>query len=88
MMKIRYSQKAVKQLKTIAKGDKKSAAMMLAAVEAYSGDPQGRFDVKALKGKLGDIKRLRVGKYRILFDDNNDIMSVYEVKHRREAYGD
>ena len=86
-MKIRYSQKAVKQLKTIAKGDKKSAAMILAEVEAYSRDPQGRFDVKVLKGKLGDIKRLRVGKYRILFDDN-DIMSVYEVKHRREAYGD
>lgn len=87
-MDVRYSQKAVKQLKAIARGDKKSAAMILASVEAFCTDPQGPFDVKVLKGKLGDIKRLRVGKYRILFDDNNDIMSVFEVKHRREAYSD
>jgi mRNA-degrading endonuclease RelE of RelBE toxin-antitoxin system len=47
-----------------------------------------RRPVKVLRGKLGDIKRLRVGKYRILFDDDNEVMSVYEVKHRREAYSD
>jgi len=34
------------------------------------------------------VKRLRVGKYCILFDDENEVMSVYEVKHRREAYSD
>ena len=87
-MEIRYSEKAVKQLKTIAKGDKKSATMILAGLEAYAADAQGSFDVKVLKGKLGDMKRLRVGKYRILFDDDNEVMSVYEVKHRREAYSD
>jgi mRNA-degrading endonuclease RelE of RelBE toxin-antitoxin system len=87
-VKIRYSQKAVKQLKTISKGDKKSAVMILTGVEAYATNPQGAFDVKVLKGKLGDIKRLRVGKYRILFGDENDVISVYEVKHRREAYSD
>ena len=87
-MKIRYSEKAVKQLKTIAKGDKKSAGMILAALVAYAADPVGKFDVKVLKGKLGDIKRLRVGKYRILFSEDSGIMSVYEVKHRREAYSD
>jgi hypothetical protein len=49
---------------------------------AYAANPQGAFDVKVLKGKLGDIKRLRAGKYRRLFDDENDVMSVSEVKHR------
>jgi mRNA-degrading endonuclease RelE of RelBE toxin-antitoxin system len=87
-MEIRYSEKAVKQPETIAKGDKKSAAIILAGPEGYAADPQGSFDVKVLKGKLGDIKRLRAGKYRILFDDDNEVISVYEVKHRREAYGD
>jgi mRNA-degrading endonuclease RelE of RelBE toxin-antitoxin system len=87
-VEIRYSQKAVKQLKVIAKGDKKSAAMILAEVQAYAADPMGPFDVKIRKGKLGDIKRLRVGNYHILFDDDNGAMSVYEVKHRREAYSD
>lgn len=87
-MEIRYSEKAAKQLKTIAKGDKRSASMILAGLEAYAADPQGNFDVKVLKGKLGDMKRLRVGKYRILFEDDNEVMSVYEVKHRQEAYSD
>ncbi len=79
-MEIRYSEKAVKQLKTVAKGDKKSAAMILDVVEAYAADPRGRFDVKVLKGKLGDMKRFRLGKYRILFDDENEVMSVYDSK--------
>jgi mRNA interferase RelE/StbE len=87
-MEIRYSEKAVKQLKAIAKGDRKSAALILGAVESYAADPQASFDVKVLKGKLGDMKRLRVGKYRILFDEEKEVMSVYEVKHRREAYSD
>ena len=87
-MEIRYSEKAVKQLTTIARGDRKSTAMILAALEAYVADPRGSFDLKVLKGKLGDMKRLRVGKYRILFDDENNVMSVYEVRHRREAYSD
>jgi mRNA-degrading endonuclease RelE of RelBE toxin-antitoxin system len=86
--KIRYSERAVKQIKAIAKGDKKTAAMILGAIEAYAANPRGAFDIKALKGKLGDIKRLRVGKYRILFDDEKEVMSVHEVKHRREAYSD
>jgi hypothetical protein len=39
-MEIGYSQKAVKQLRAIAKGDKESAAMILAEIEAYAADPQ------------------------------------------------
>ena len=38
-MEIRYSEKAAKQLKTIAKGDKKSASMILAGLEAYARRP-------------------------------------------------
>ena len=41
-----------------------------------------------LKGKLGEFKLLRVASYRIIFDDNNRVMFVYEVKHRQEAYND
>jgi len=55
--------------------------------------------VKALKkledGLSGDIKqltnftpeyRLRVGKYRVLFETQESRIIVYRVKHRREAY--
>ena len=87
-MEIKYSEKADRQLKRIAKGDKKSAAMILNAIEKYSKNPQGKFDVKVLKGKYGSFKRLRIGNYRIIFDDDGNIMLIYEVRHRQEAYHD
>lgn len=87
-MKIKYSQKAVKQLKKIRLGDKKSAKMILETIEAYAINPAGHFNIKHLKGDMGDFKRLRAGRYRIIFDDENRVMFVYEVKHRQGAYND
>jgi len=89
-MDIRYSEKAEKQIKKIYKGDKKSAVMIIEAIESFAM-PSSRkkdFDVKVLKGKYGDFKRLRVGNYRVIFEDNRTIMLIYEVKHRQEAYHD
>ena len=46
-------------------------------------------------GLKGDIKkltnftpeyRLRVGNYRVLFEVDNEIITIYAVKHRKEAY--
>jgi mRNA-degrading endonuclease RelE of RelBE toxin-antitoxin system len=85
-MEIKYSEKAVKQIKQISMGDKKSARMILETIEKYAQDPTKHFDVKVLKGKFGEFKRLRAGKYRIIFDDAGHVMLVYEVKHRQEAY--
>ncbi len=87
-MEIKYSEKAVKQIKQIYKGDKKSARMIIETIEVYAKNPGGNFDVKVLKGKYGEFKRLRAGKYRIIFDNDGNIMFVYEVKHRQEAYND
>ena len=35
-----------------------------------------------------DVYRIRVGKYRILFqiDDNQRIIRIVEIKHRKDAY--
>lgn len=87
-MDIRYSAKAEKQLKKIHKGDKKSAVMIIDAIEKYAYNPYSNFDVKELKGNYGDFKRLRVGNYRVIFDDENNILSIYEIKHRQGAYDD
>lgn len=87
-MEIKYSDKAFRQLKRIAKGDKKSAAMILRTIEKYYHNPKGNYDIKLLKGKYGNFKRLRAGNYRIIFDDDGKIMFIYEVKHRQEAYHD
>ncbi len=79
-MEIQYSEKAVKQLKKIHRGDKKSAAMILKTIETYAANPAGKFDVKVLKGKYGDLKRLRAGNYRVIFDDEESVILIYESK--------
>ncbi len=85
-MEILYSDKALKQLKKIAKGDKKSAKMIINRIEEYTANPSGNFDIKLLKGKYGDFKRLRIGNYRIIFDENDNIIHINIIKHRQEAY--
>lgn len=87
-MEIKYSEKAVKQIKKIQKGDKRNADMILKAIEVYAENPSGRFDIKILKGKYGDFKRLRVGNYRVIFDDGENVILIYEIKHRQGAYYD
>lgn len=87
-MEILYSVKAEKQLKNIAKGDKKSAQMIIMGIENYSNNPTKHSDVKILKGRFGIFKRLRIGNYRVIFDDQNRIMYIYEIKHRQGAYND
>jgi mRNA interferase RelE/StbE len=87
-MEIKYSEKAVKQLEKIFGGDKKSASIIMSAIEAYSKGPNRDFDIKILKGKYGDLKRLRSGRYRIIFEDDGEVMLVYEIKHRQGAYHD
>jgi len=87
-LEIKYSEKAVKQIKQIMKGDRKSAIALIGSIEEYAKNPSGNFDVKTLKGKYAEFKRLRVGKYRIIFDDDGKVMVIYEVKHRQEAYYD
>ncbi|MCX7049981.1 MAG: type II toxin-antitoxin system RelE/ParE family toxin [Candidatus Sumerlaeota bacterium] len=87
-MDIHYSDKAWKQIGKIERGDHKSAQMIVHAIERYADEPQGVFDVKILKGQYGQFKRLRVGNYRVIFDAQNNIMFIYEVKHRQGAYHD
>jgi mRNA interferase RelE/StbE len=88
-MEIRYSEKAEKQLKKIYKGNKKTAAMIMTAIESLSaGITKTSLDIKILKGKYGTFKRLRVGNYRIIFEDDGRILLIYEIKHPQEAYHD
>ena len=85
---IQYSEKAAKQLRKIFKSDRKNAKMILSVIEEYSQNPGNRYDVKILKGKFEDLKRLRAGNYRIIFDENHVVINIYEIKHRQEAYHD
>jgi len=88
MMEIKYSERAVKELKKILNGDRKSAERILKAIETYAENPSGRSDVKVLRGKYEDFKRLRTGNYRVIFEDDENVILIYEIKHRQEAYHD
>ena len=72
----------------IVKSDKRSGKIILEKIEKYAEYRKGNFDVKVLKGKYGILKRLRVGKYRVIFEEKDDLISIYEVKHRQGVYND
>lgn len=60
MKQIIYSEKAQKQVRDIAQGDKKSAALIFEKIEQYA-EGSANADVKILHGKYGEFKRLRAG---------------------------
>jgi len=85
---IQYTEKAAKQLRRIFKSDKKSARMIIKAIEDCAFNHGSNHDIKVLKGKFEDLKRLRVGNYRVIFDEDMVVINIYEIKHRQEAYHD
>ena len=49
--------------------------MIITAIETFAIDnyKQKDSDIKILKGKYGNFKRLRAGNYRIIFEDDGKI---------------
>jgi mRNA-degrading endonuclease RelE of RelBE toxin-antitoxin system len=41
---------------------------------------------KRLSGEYEGLLRLRVGNYRVLFDQTADTITIHRVRHRRDAY--
>lgn len=85
-MEILYTEKAAKELRKIAGNNKKNAELIIKKIESYVKNPKGLYDIKLLKGKFASFKRLRAGDYRIIFDEENNVMYIYEIKSRKEAY--
>jgi len=85
-MKIVYSDNAVKQLRTIARGNKKVAGLIFQKIEGYAANPELTTNLKPLKGRLGTFTRLRVGSFRVIFEVIDNTLHVYEVKDRKDAY--
>lgn len=73
-----------KALKDLAKIDKSQVKKIFSKIEALEHYPE----VPNLK-KLTNFEppyRLRVGNYRVLFDVEDDVLTVYRVRHRKESY--
>jgi mRNA interferase RelE/StbE len=46
----------------------------------------GGGDLMSLQGDLTGSLRLRIGDYRVLFNLDQNTMSIFGVRHRSEAY--
>lgn len=80
-MQIRIDNSAIKELSKINKLD---AIKILTKIETLKDFP----NISNLK-KLTNFHppyRLRVGNYRVLFDIEDNILTVYKVKHRSQVY--
>ena len=79
---IRIKESAAKELRRISRPDR---TRIVAAIDRLTELPHLG---AALKGDLRGLRRLRVGDYRILYEIEDDelIVLVVRVAHRREAY--
>ena len=80
-MKIKILDKAIKDLKKI---DKLQAKKILTSISKLENYPNIS-NIKKLTNH-NPAYRLRIGKYRVLFDVEDDIITVSRIKHRKEAY--
>ena len=83
---IDYSETAGKQL---AKLDKKTAKDILGYMEGRVAILDNPRDIgKALKGKLGEFCRYRLGNYRIIADiqDAKILILVVQIGNRKDVY--
>ena len=78
--RIEISEKALKQLRALPKGMRRNIEQRL---ETMREDLRG--DVLKLRDK-GNRYRLRIGTFRVLFVLAGDVIQVYAVKNRKEAY--
>ncbi|MCE0497760.1 MAG: hypothetical protein LV481_07430 [Methylacidiphilales bacterium] len=78
--RLEIKDEARQQLRALPKEHRRNIGWRLDALQT---DLAG--DVKKLTGRTQEY-RLRVGSFRVLFLLDNDLISVYAVKDRKDAY--
>ena len=85
-MDIRYTKKAAKYISALDKTTKKRIKI---AIEGLTVEPP-KGDIKLLKGFTDGRKRLRVGKYRIIYNYFPDgeiiVLLIMDVDSRGDIY--
>jgi len=65
--------------------EREPAMQILMALTRYGQTGEG--DIKHLRGKLAGTRRLRVGDWRVRFQERRgDVIYILAVSHRSEAY--
>lgn len=78
-----------KTSKSLAKLDTKSYRIISNAIKKLSNfDIQPNLDIKSLKGKFENMKRLRVGSKRILYsvDEVKKEVKIWLIENRGDIY--
>jgi mRNA interferase RelE/StbE len=86
MYKIEFSKTAFKDLSKL---PKHIQGLIIEKLDILAQNPALlKNNIKTLKGKYKGLKRLRVGKYRIIFEEkeNELIILIVRVAHRGELY--
>jgi mRNA interferase RelE/StbE len=79
--RIRFEPNVPSELRAIAQ---QTALGILKALHRYAETGHGR--VKRLSGEYEGLLGLRVGNYRVLFDETVETITVHRVRHRRDVY--
>jgi len=80
--KIEYDPKALKQLQKL---DKHEASKILEGIETYANDPVTT-KTKKLKTPFDGAYRLRIGDYRVIFFQDDELMLISKIAHRKQVY--
>jgi mRNA interferase RelE/StbE len=80
-----FTRSALKQLKKIDITNQKKIKQFILEIQELN-DPRSKG--KALKGKLSNYWRYRVGDYRLICDINDSeiIITVVRIGHRKDIY--
>ncbi len=82
MKQISYTKAAIRALRRMPAN---TATLIRSKIEAYATDPasQGN-NVRSLKGREGI--RLRVGDWRVIMDDQGNVLAVLDIGPRGDVY--
>ena len=71
--------------KALAKIDSTERARLIEAIDRLADEPSAG---AALKGEFGGLRRLRVGRYRIIYEAIHEELTILVVRigHRGEVY--
>jgi len=82
MKQISYTKAAIKALRRMPAN---TATLIRTKIEAYAQDPGSQVNnVKTLKGREGI--RLRVGDWRVIMDDQGNVLAVLDIGPRGGIY--
>ena len=80
MKRIRFQPNVAAEVRAI---EQPVAMTILEAMHRYAATGAGR--VKPLSGEFEGLLRLRLGDYRVLFDETADTITIHRVADRKEA---